>query len=64
MTGPYKAFKGATSILEPLLKAHFNDSLNSKLLGHSLLLFEEIFFVIDREGISSFSSFSRMLRKT
>lgn len=63
LTGPYKAFKGATSILEPLLKAHFNDSLNSKLLGHSLLLFEEIFFVIDREGISSFSSFSRMLRE-
>lgn len=59
----YFAFKEAIRMLEPLLNYAFGDSENAILLEHSLKLFEEIFFGIEKEGISSLHSFSDAMEK-
>lgn len=51
--GPYLAYKKAVSAIEPLLDRVFRTEESSVFLDHSLKLFDEIFYSIEKEGIAS-----------
>lgn len=59
--GLYQAFLDSIKTLEPLLNHRFGDAENSVFLEHSIKLFEEVFFTLEKEGIVSISSFSQAL---
>jgi|GEM_PF-5144312 len=58
--GPFPAFRTAVKILEPLLYKKFERE--KEILRHSINLFEEVFYSLEKEGIISAAELTRALQ--
>lgn len=58
--GPFPAFRAAVKILEPLLYKKYESE--REILQHSVGLFEEIFYTLEKEGAVSAAELTRALQ--